>query len=64
MPAILLACDASRLTPGGLPAPHAISDELSVHEPLAAPGKRPEIWHAHALEMASEALDDEWCVLS
>ncbi|CAK9780894.1 NUDIX-domain-containing protein [Cutaneotrichosporon oleaginosum] len=45
---------------GGLPTPRAVSDELSVLEPLPGPGKRPEIWHAHALEMASEDLDDEW----
>ncbi|BEI85366.1 hypothetical protein CcaverHIS002_0507670 [Cutaneotrichosporon cavernicola] len=45
---------------GGLPIPHAISDELNAHQPLAPPGKRQEIWHAHALEMASEDLDAVW----
>ncbi|GMK55443.1 hypothetical protein CspeluHIS016_0204990 [Cutaneotrichosporon spelunceum] len=44
----------------GLPAPRTVSDELSVQQPLAPPGKRQEIWHAHALEMATEELDASW----
>lgn len=50
----------ANITAGTKP-PRAVSEELNVQEPLPPPGKRPEMWHTHVLEMASEDdLDDDW----